>query len=204
MKPAFLLLLTAVVAPAATEVYEIRPVPGTLIELTVEKTGLLSGKKHLFSFGEYRGTLMFDREAPDRSAVTLSIESASALCHDSWLSKKDLRKVQEYAVKDMLAADRYPRITFRSTAINKIDANRYQAQGMLTIRDIPKPVSLQVSLGEDSNGSPVIEGVSVIRLTDFGLKPPTAALGTIGTKNEMSFRFAIAPAKRDETSSAGE
>src|SRR6516164_6882199 len=163
MKPTFLLLLTAAVAPAATEAYDIRPVPGTSIELTVEKTGLLSGKKHLFSFREYRGTLMFDRDAPERSSVTLSIESASALCRDSWLSKKDLRKVQEYAVKDMLAADQYPRITFRSADIAKIDPNRYQAQGVLTIRDISKPASLMVSMGVDSSGSPLIEGMSVIR-----------------------------------------
>jgi hypothetical protein len=61
-----------------------------------------------------------------------------------------------------------------------------------------------VSLLVDSSGSPLIEGMSVIRLTDFGLKPPTAAFGTIGTENEMSFRFAIALANRDETSSAGE
>src|SRR5215469_8086100 len=96
-------------------------------------------------------------------------------------------------VKDMLAADRYPRITFRSTAVNKIDANRYRALGMLTIRETSKPVSLLVSLRVDSSGSPAIDGMSVIRLTDFGLKPPTAVLGTIGTKNEMSFRFSIAP-----------
>ena len=163
------------------------------MELTVEKTGLLRGKKHLFSFTEYRGMLIFDRDAPDRSAVMLFVESASALCRDAWLSAKDLRKVQEYAVKDMLAADRYPRITFRSTAVNKIDANRYQALGMLTIRETSKPVSLLVSLRVDSSGSPAIDGMSVIRLTDFGLKPPTAVLGTIGTKNEMSFRFSIAP-----------
>jgi hypothetical protein len=72
MKPPFLFLLTTVAAPAATEVYEIHPVPGTLMELTVEKTGLLSGKKHLFNFTEYRGMLMFDHDAPDRSVVTLS------------------------------------------------------------------------------------------------------------------------------------
>jgi polyisoprenoid-binding protein YceI len=197
MKPTFLFLLTAAGA-FATEVYEIRPGPGTLMELTVDKTGLLSGKQHRFSFREYRGTLMFDREAPERSTVALSIESASALLNDGWLSAKDLRKAQEYAVKDMLAADRYPRITFRSTAITRADANRYLAQGMLTIRAISKPVSLMVSFRADSSGAPIIEGMSVIRLTDFGLKPPTAALGTIGTKNEMPFRFALAPSKRNQ------
>ena len=167
------------------------------MELTVEKTGLLSGKKHLFTFTEYRGTLMFDREAPDRSAATLSVESASAMCRDAWLSAKDLRKVQEYAVKDMLAADRYPHITFRSTAMNKIDANRYQAHGTLTIRDIPKPVVLVVSLHANSDGSPVIEGASIVRLTDFGLKPPRRLLEPSARK--MRFRSAFLSLLRSET-----
>jgi hypothetical protein len=37
-----------------------------------------------------------------------------------------------------------------------------------------------------------IEGVARVRLTDFGLKPPTAVLGTIGTMNEMVFQFVLA------------
>ena len=204
MKPTFLLLLTAAFAPAATEVYEIRPVPGTLMELTVEKTGLLSGKKHLFTFTEYRGTLMFDREAPDHSAVTLSVESASALCRDAWLSAKDLRKVQEYAVKDMLAADRYPHITFRSTAIKTIDANRYQAQGNVDGSRHPEARCIGGFIAREL-GRIARHRRRVDRSVNrFWAQAATAALGTIGTKNEISFRFFIAPAKRDETSSSGE
>ena len=191
MKTTFLILAAAGLAPAATTVYEIRPASQAVMELTVEKTGFLSGKKHVFTFSAYQGTLAFDRDAPEKSAVTLSLESASISCHDAWLSAKDLRKVLDYALKDMLAADRYPRITFRSTSIRKIDSDRYEAQGTLTIREVSQPALVTVSWHMGAAGLPVLEGGSRIRLTDYGLKPPTAVLGTIGTKNEMSFRFIV-------------
>lgn len=191
MKTILLLLLAASSGWTAPVAYEIRPDDRALLELTVEKTGLLSGKKHLFTFSRFQGALLFDRDAPEKSAITLVIEADSIFCHDTWLGAKDLRKVQEYAVKDMLAADRYPRITFRSTAIHKLEGNQYEAQGLLTIRDIARPAVILVALDAASGAIPRLEGSSRVRLTDFGLKPPTAALGAIGTKNEMFLRFVL-------------
>ncbi len=184
------LLLAARVGSAEAGLYEIHQGDQARMELTVEKSGLLSGKKHLFTFSRYEGRLLFDRKRPEASTITLSIESNSVSCHDTWLSMKDLRKVQEYALKDMLAADRYPQIIFRSVAIKKIDDSQYE-QGTLTIRDISRPAVVMVSLRAGSNGVLPVEGESRLRLTDFGLKPPTVALGTIGTKNEMSFHFVL-------------
>lgn len=191
MKTILLLLLAASLGCAHPVAYAVRPDGRAFLELTVEKTGFLSGKKHLFTFSRYHGTLLFDRDAPEKSAITLVIEADSISCQDTWLGAKDLRKVQEYAVKDMLAVDRYPRITFKSMAIRKIDANHYEAQGILTVRDVSRPATVAVALNAGSETSPLIEGSSRVRLTDFGLKPPTAALGTIGTKNEMSLRFVL-------------
>lgn len=191
MKTLLLPLLAAGLGWAAPVAYEIRPDDRALLELTVEKTGFLSGKRHLFTFSRFQGALLFDRDTPERSAITLVIEAASIFCHDTWLGAKDLRKVQEYAVKDMLAVDRYPRITFRSTAIRKLDGNHYEAQGLLSIRDISRPAIILVALNKGSGAFPLLEGSSRVQLTDFGLKPPSAALGTIGTKNEMLFRFVL-------------
>ena len=191
MKTTLLLLLAAGSGWAGSAAYEIRPEDRALLELTVEKTGFLSGKKHLFTFSRYQGALLLDRDAPEKSSVTLDIEAASISCHDAWLGTKDLRKVQDYAVKDMLAAERYPRIAFRSTAIHKLDVNHYEVQGILTIRDVPRPAIISVTLDTGSGAFPLIEGSSQVRLTDFGLKPPTAVLGAIGTKNEMLFRFVL-------------
>jgi polyisoprenoid-binding protein YceI len=112
-------LLAAGFGLATPVAYEILRAARGLVKLTVEKTGLLSGKKHLFTFAQYQGTLLIDRDAPERSAIAITIDSRSISCHDTWLSAKDLRKVQDYALKDMLAADRYPRITFQSTRLRR-------------------------------------------------------------------------------------
>lgn len=191
MKTPLLLLLAGGLGWAAPVAYEIRPDDRALLELTVEKTGLLTGKKHVFTFSRYEGALLFDRDALERSTITLVIVADSIYCRDTWLGAKDWRKVQDYTVKEMLAADRYPRITFKSTAIRKVDANHYGAQGILTIRDVSRTAIVAVALNAGSGALPLIEGSSRVRLTDFGLKPPTAALGTIGTKDEMLLRFVL-------------
>src|SRR5437016_10796352 len=90
-----LILLMAGVASAEARVYNLRGGDQVRLELTIEKTGLLSGKKHLFTFSQYEGTLRFDRERPEASTVLFSLQAATILCRDTWLSAKDLRKVQE-------------------------------------------------------------------------------------------------------------
>jgi len=198
MKTTLLLLLAAGFGLANPVAYEILPVERGLLELTVEKTGLLSGKEHLFTCARYQGTLLIDRDALESSAITMTIDSRSISCHDAWLSPKDLHKVQDYALKDMLAADLYPRITFQSNAIKKIATAQYEVRGMLIIRGISRPSIVIVSLRSKSGEPLSIEGTSRVRLTDFDLKPPTAALGTIGTKNEMSFRFFLTATPQGE------
>lgn len=47
------------------------------MELTVEKTGLLSGKKHLFAFERWSGTLQFTPGKPQEAVVNLSIQANS-------------------------------------------------------------------------------------------------------------------------------
>ena len=57
---------------------------------------------------------------------------------------------------------------------------------MLTIRSIVKPALVIVTLNSSTPELLMVEGRSEIRLKDFGLKPPTAGLGLVGTRNEMS------------------
>jgi len=185
------LLLAAGAACAETRTYKLRAGDHDRVELVVEKTGLLSGKRHLFTFSQYGGAVRFDRERPETSTVAFFLQAGTIVCRDTWLGVKDLRKVQEYAVKDMLAANRYPQISFRSSGIKKIDPSHYEVEGVLTIRDVSKPVVIVASLTVGAGESISIEGGARVHLTDFGLKPPTAALGTIGTKSEMVFRFVL-------------
>ena len=185
----FIVLANALMAAPAN--YVIQSSATARLELGVEKTGLFSGKKHVFTFEKYKGALQFDAAAPEQSRVELIIESASILCHDTWVNMKDLKSVTEWALKEMLMVDRNPTMTFRSTGIRKRADGRFDVDGMLTIRGTPKPVNVVTTLHQDSDAKLTLEGTSIIRMTDWGMKPPTAALGAIGTKAEMPFKFNV-------------
>ena len=158
-----------------TAVYRIQPADDASTALTVEKTGLLSGKKHLFTFSRYVGTLQFNRQWLERSSVQLSISSASIECQDTWINERDRKKVTDVALNDMLGASQYPEIVFRSTRIQGTGGGPLQVDGELTIRGRTKPVVVKVSVNMGQNDRVIVKGEARIRLTDYGLKPPSAA-----------------------------
>ena len=193
LRSSLTLAFAAVIANAASVHYEIQPTGNSRLVLTVEKTGLMSGKKHLFLFERYVGTLSYDAASPERSRVDLSIEAASAVCKDTWVSEKDRNKIQEVALRDMLAAETYPKLLFSSASVTRKGANSFDVQGMLTIRGIAKPATVSVVVHSLDERISSVAGQAIVRLKDYGLKPPSAVLGAIGTKNEMTVEFLLAP-----------
>ena len=191
MAQAFSLCLAFSTLGAAPIPYEIRPAPQNRFVLEVFKTGLMSGKKHTFEFERYSGAVSFDREAPQNSRVELSIEGASAVCKDTWVSQKDLAKIQKAALEDMLDVAHHPRLTFTSTRVIPRGPDRYDVEGALTIRGIAKPAVVHVTAAPATDQSLALAGTAEVRLRDYGLKPPGAALGAIGTRNEMNVEFSL-------------
>jgi polyisoprenoid-binding protein YceI len=193
-----LILALAIVLPAAAaEPYEIHAASSGRLALTVEKTGLYRGEKHFFLFEKYDGRLLFDPQKPEASQVQLTIDSRSLICKDDWVSAGDLKKVQQTALDDMLAVKQYPMMTFASTSIKPLGGDRYDAQGTLTIRGLPKPILMTVQLNAADPKALRIDGSATIKLSDYNLKPPSALLGAIGTKNEMALAFSVIATKTD-------
>ena len=159
---------------------DLTPGGDNVLELYVEKTGLLAGKKHRFLFDRFEGQL-------DESHVTMTIDAASIRCVDTWVSANDLKKIEKTARTEMLDVSRFPAMKFESTAIRQTAPDRFEVSGMLTIRDRSRPVVVSVI----KTGNQSYRGSAKIRLTDFGLKPPSAALGLVGTKDEMTFAFVL-------------
>jgi polyisoprenoid-binding protein YceI len=184
-----LILFSIISAAAAPVEYKIASGGQNKISLEVEKTGLYKGKKHQFNFPGFQGKLVFDEQAPASSHVDLKIDAAAVVCLDTWMSPKDKQKVQEYTLKDMLAVSKFPEIRFTSTKVSAKGGNRFDVEGTLTIRGVGKPVTLQAELKPEGM---MIEGKSTIKITSYGLKPPSAALGTIGTKDDMTALFSVA------------
>ncbi len=175
----------------AQQLYSIEAGGESKMELRVYKTGLYRGKVHVFVFPSFSGSLVYDAAKPQASQVRLTIPAGEIRLTDAWLSKDDFKEVQRYALEEMLEAGKYPEIRFESGEIAAIDATHFKVAGVLTIRGLGKPSLVNVTLTPEPGGALGIEGSAVVKLTNYGLKPPKAALGLIGTKDEMDFTFAL-------------
>jgi polyisoprenoid-binding protein YceI len=187
-----LLFLGATALLAEPVEYKIVSGGGNMITLEVEKTGLMKGKAHHFEFPNFQGRLTYDPQAPANSKVDLKIEATSMACHDTWVSPKDLQKIMDTALSDMLLVRQYPEMRFTSTKVTPQGGNHFQVDGVLTIRGIAKPITLSATL---QPAGMVIDGKSVFKMTSYGMKPPSALLGAIGTKDDMTASFHVTASK---------
>src|ERR1700680_2708446 len=84
------------------------------------------------SFSDWSGHVDADEADPTsaRAEVTVKAASLSTGAEDR---DKHLRS------EDFFNADKYPDITYRSGAVEKVNDNLYKVAGELTIRDVTKP-----------------------------------------------------------------
>lgn len=68
-----------------------------------------------------------------------------------------------------------------------------RARGLLTIAGVERPVTLDVTLRYE-NGGIHLTGSKPIRMTEFGIKPPTMFLGTLKVQDEVTVHFDLAVA----------
>jgi polyisoprenoid-binding protein YceI len=185
------LLSLALAVHAQPRRFSIQPAEGNKLELQVWKTGLYKGKSHIFTFPKYEGTIDYDPQRPESSSVSITISAADIKLMDTWLSPKDFKSVQEYAVKEMLNAAKFPEIRFTSMEVRAGEGGNFVVRGALTIRERAKPAELRMVIFQKPGEPASFEGKAEVKLTDFGLKPPTAALGLIGTADGMVFSFTL-------------
>jgi polyisoprenoid-binding protein YceI len=117
-------------------------------------------------FDKISGTLNYDNNQPERSSVNISIDMTSMDLPSSHLTDE---------VKNVFGVQQYPAATFKSTSITHTGSNTGRMNGMLTIRDVTKPETLDVTFngGETSpmGGGYALgfRAVGTIRRSDFGL-----------------------------------
>lgn len=186
-------MLCAFVAMAAD--FTITPVPGTRFQLEVNKTGLMSGKVHVFTFDRYSGELHYDEAAPERSTVSFTVENRSLACHDTWVDEKDRQKIVRVA-HEAMDTEHHPRMTFRSEKVVKRDDGGFDATGPLTIKGIARLAVIRVTV-ERSGGVLRLKGSAVLRRKDYGVNPPSPVpFGLIGNKDEMPVQFDLRAAPK--------
>ena len=96
-------------------------------------------------FPEVSGTITVDEE-PERSHVDVELEVAG-------LETGNPDRDGHLRSPDFFNADQYPTITFRSTKVEAGTSGTWAVTGDLTVRDVTRPVTLQVDF-DGANASP--------------------------------------------------
>ncbi|HXH17810.1 MAG TPA: YceI family protein [Chitinophagales bacterium] len=128
-------------------------------------------------FEEYDATIHSDREDFSDLKVEFTAKVASL---NTGIEMRDNHLKSD----DFFNAEKYPNITFKSTSFKKIGDGKYKLAGQLTIRDVTKPIELDVTYGgtiKDPYGKTRagFEITGKLNRFDYGLKW-NAALETGG------------------------
>jgi polyisoprenoid-binding protein YceI len=88
------------------------------------------------SFGKFTGALYLDEKEPAKSTLQVDVDTASI---DTSSADRD----KHLRSPEFLDTAKFPKMTFKSTKVERVGAG-YRVTGDLTIRDVTKPVTLEV------------------------------------------------------------
>jgi polyisoprenoid-binding protein YceI len=157
--------LAAGVSPArANEVFKFDPAHSTITFKVGHLLGTAKGK-----FTKFSGTIEVDREHPEQSSVTATIQAASI---DTANAKRDehLRSV------DFFNVQQYPEITFKSRRVKQTGANTGEITGDFTMHGVTRSITLNIQLQGDP-GSAAKGQTTRWRVTTAPLKRSEFKLG---------------------------
>ncbi|MFH8928188.1 YceI family protein [Streptomyces pristinaespiralis] len=146
------------------------------------------------SFGEYEGKLVLDGTEPARSTAAIDVAIASV---DTGIADRDghLRS------GDFFDAEKFPKMTFRSTAAEQLGGDKYRITGDLTIKDVTRPIAIDLEFqgsATDVYGNERVgfEGGTEILRSDWGLTWNAALeAGGVMVSDKVKLNFDISAIK---------
>jgi polyisoprenoid-binding protein YceI len=88
-------------------------------------------------FEEFTGTVEFDEQDTTRTKIDVKVDAAS-------INTRDAQRDAHLKSADFFDVENYPTMHFVSTSVEKIDNENFRVTGDLTIKDVTKPVVLDV------------------------------------------------------------
>jgi polyisoprenoid-binding protein YceI len=173
--------------------YLVRPTSESSVAVQIFKSGLLTRRKHVLFFQQYRGELDYDCEKPEDSRIKLVFIASQVVCRDEWLTHEKRQSFLDSVRKEMLATDHHEEITFSSARIKRISPTRFELEGTLTLRGIVSPVVFELVAIQHGKDRLEIDGTARFKMSDYGIDRPSAFFGLIGTKDEVVLRFLLWP-----------
>ncbi|MFI9719492.1 YceI family protein [Streptomyces sp. NPDC052396] len=146
------------------------------------------------TFTGHQGSLHLDGADPSRSTAAIEVTIASV---DTGIKDRDAHLLGE----DFFAAERFPLMTFRSTAAEHLGGDRYRLTGDLTIKDVTRPLAIDLEFNgsaTDVYGSERVgfEGSAEILRSDWGLTWNAALeAGGVMVSDKVKLTFDISAVK---------
>jgi polyisoprenoid-binding protein YceI len=139
---------------------------------------------------EVRGNGTFTTEAGELKAInSLWVEVPVKSI------KSTKGSVMDNKTYDALKADKHPNITYKLDKVSgltkKGSSYDINASGTLTIAGTAKKTDLYVQGKVGGDGSLTFNGSKKLKMTDFGIKPPTALMGTMTVGDEVEIVFSV-------------
>ena len=186
MKKALLFLITSSLAwtAAASAHRQAIDIRKSVMTVRVYKAGVFSAFGHDHEIAAPIAGGIADTATQH---VELRIDAGALRVRDAKASEKDRTEIQRTMLgPDVLDVEHYPQIVFRSTAVEPMGQDSWKVRGDLTLHGQTRAVTVEVS---QKDGRFV--GSSLLKQTDFGIRPIRIAGGTIRVKNEIRIEFDI-------------
>jgi hypothetical protein len=131
---------------------------------------------------------MVSEEASGTAKLVLSNGAVGTINEASFnmpaASIKSGRRQMDNNAYSALQTDKHRNISFVMSEAKK-DGGKWMITGMLDLAGVKKPVTFNSEINVDGNRVTLIS-VTSLKLTTFGIEPPTAVLGTIRTGDDVT------------------
>jgi polyisoprenoid-binding protein YceI len=157
--------------------------------------GLLSGlgHDHNIAIKDISGETQFTDGTVAPASLRMTIRADSLTVTDN-VKDSDRQTIEKTMREQVLETGKYPEITFNSTTIEAIknSSNQYQGNiwGDLTLHGVTHNVFIKTQLTFDFK-TVRARGEFTLKMSDYSIKPPSVAGGTIKVKDTLKFTFNI-------------
>jgi polyisoprenoid-binding protein YceI len=151
------------------------------------------GNDHFVKVGAFSGEVQLDPASPNAATLVMTIQ-ADSLEETGAVFTADQKQTIKKELNDIvLEKDKYPQITFRSTAVTaKIEGGQINARikGDITLHGVTRQIEIPATVSMEGNGLRAKGHFSLDR-KKFGVKATTAGKGTVRVMHKLDFNFDI-------------
>lgn len=154
------------------EIFKFEPSHSTIAFKVRNFLGSAKGK-----FTKFSGTIEVDRDHPEKSSVTATIQAASI---NTAIAKRD----EHLRSADFFNVSQYPEIIFKSRRVKQTGPASGEVSGDLTMHGVTRPITLNVQLLGDAE-SAAKNTTTRWRVTTAPLKRSNFGIGEGATGSSM-------------------